>query len=182
MRQFGQALAMMKAGRMTDAELELKQLSLAYPDLPGPQLNLGLVLAHAARLNEAQEAFKAALALDPGSAIAHSELGIVDRRLGKFADAEADYQRAIAADPRYAPAHLNLGILYELYLLQPQKALEQFELYLGIVGDSKPVSGWVAELRKRLGIKAPATVAPPAGGPAPASEAEAGAESPKERT
>jgi len=120
---------------------------------------------------------------NPGSAVADSEAGILNRRLGKFADAESNYQRAIVADPHYAPAHLNLGILYELYLLQPQKALEQFELYLGIAGDNKQVSGWVTELRKRLGIKAPSPAAPSADGPVPAApepSPEAGTANPKE--
>ena len=41
---------MMKSGRMNDAELEFKQLALAYPDLAGPEVNLGLLYLRAARL------------------------------------------------------------------------------------------------------------------------------------
>ena len=154
--QYAQAITLLKSGKMTDAELELKQLIVAYPDLPGPQINLGLLLLHAARLPEAQAAFKAALAINPSSAIANSELGIVERRMGKFTDAEQDYQRAISADPGYAPARLNLGILYDLYLFEPQKALDQFEQYLTLAGENKQVTGWVVELKKRLGVAAPA--------------------------
>lgn len=158
-QQFAQAVSLMKAGRNTDAELELKQLTLAYPDLPGPQIDLGLLLSRAGRLPEAQAAFKAALAAAPNNAVAHAELGVVDRRLGKFTEAEQDYQRAISADPGYAPARLNLGILYDLYLAEPQKALDQFEQYLTLAGENKQVNSWVQELRKRLGIKAPAAPA-----------------------
>ncbi len=85
-----------------------------------------------------------------------NELGITERGLGKFADAEAAYQRAIAADPNYAPAHLNLGVLYDLYLGQPQKALDEFERYIGIAGENKQVDGWMVELRKRAGAPPPA--------------------------
>jgi len=161
-QQYAQALLLMKSGRTTDAELELKQLAAGYPQLTGPQLNLGLLYLHDSRLPEAEAAFKAALALSPSSAVAGNELGIVERRLGKFAEAEAAYQRTIAAEPNYAPAHLNLGVLYDLYLAQPQKALDEFERYIELAGENKQVAGWVVELRKRVGAPAPAPKKEPA--------------------
>jgi tetratricopeptide (TPR) repeat protein len=159
-QQYSQALQMMKSNRRTDAELEFKQLNAAYPQFAGPQLNLGLLYLHDARLPEAEAAFKAALQVAPANPIAGDELGIVERKLGKFTDAEAAYLRAIAAEPNYAPAHLNLGVLYDLYLQEPQKALEQFERYIEISGENKQVSGWVIELRKRVGAPAPAKKEP----------------------
>jgi tetratricopeptide (TPR) repeat protein len=155
-QQYADALQLMKAGRVTDAELALKQLAAAYPEFAGPQLNLGLLYLQAARLPEAETAFKAALERNPGSAVAANELGIVERKLGKFAEAEAAYQRTIAAEPNYAPAYLNLGVLYDLYLAEPKKALEQFEHYIQLAGENKQVAGWVVELRKRVGAPAPA--------------------------
>jgi tetratricopeptide (TPR) repeat protein len=154
-QQYSQALLMMKAGRGTDAELELKQLAVAYPQFSGPQVNLGILYLKDSRYGDAEAAFKAALQINAANAQAANELGIVERRLGKFSDAEAAYQKAIAAEPNYADAHLNLGVLYDLYLSEPQKALEQFERYIELKGDTKPVSGWVVELRKRVGAAAP---------------------------
>jgi tetratricopeptide (TPR) repeat protein len=146
---------MMRSGRDTDAELELKQLSAAYPQFAGPQVNLGLLYLKDSRLSDAETALKAAVQINPGNAQAGNELGIVERRLGKFGDAEAAYQRTITADPNYAPAHLNLGVLYDLYMAEPQKALDQFERYVELAGDgNKQVAGWVAELRKRVGAPA----------------------------
>jgi tetratricopeptide (TPR) repeat protein len=161
-QQYSQALQLMKSNRHTDAELEFKQLTVAYPQFAGPQLNLGLLYLNDSRLPEAEAAFKAALQTNPASPIAGDELGIVERRLGKFEEAEAAYLRAIAAEPNYAPAHLNLGVLYDLYLEQPQKALEQFERYIEIAGQNKQVSGWVIELRKRVGAPASAAKKEPA--------------------
>jgi tetratricopeptide (TPR) repeat protein len=161
-QQYAQALQFMKSGRNTDAELELKELVVGYPKLTGPQLNLGLLYMRDSRLAEAEAAFKAALELEPNNAVAGNELGIVERKLGKFAEAEAAYQRTIAAEPNYAPAHLNLGVLYDLYLAQPQKALDEFERYMEIAGENKQVAGWVVELRKRVGAPAPATKKEPA--------------------
>jgi tetratricopeptide (TPR) repeat protein len=161
-QQYAQALQLMKSGRTTDAELEFKQLAAAYPQLTGPQLNLGLLYLRDSRLPEAEAAFKAALALAPANAVAGNELGIVERKLGKFTEAEAAYQNTIAAEPNYAPAHLNLGILYDLYLTQPQKALDEFERYIAIAGENKQVAGWVVELRKRVGSPASAAKKEPA--------------------
>ena len=161
-QQYSQALQMMKSGRSTDAELEFKQLTVAYPQFAGPQLNLGLIYLKDSRLADAETAFKAAVKIAPGNPIAGNELGIVERKLGKFADAETAYQNAISAEPNYAAAHLNLGVLYDLYLAEPQKALEQFERYIEIAGDNKQVSGWVVELRKRVGATAPPAKKEPA--------------------
>ncbi len=161
-QQYAQALQLMKSGRNTDAELELKELVVGYPQLTGPQLNLGLLYLRDSRLPEAEAMFKAALELKPANVVASNELGIVERRLGKFAEAEAAYQRTIATEPNYAPAHLNLGVLYDLYLAQPQKALDEFERYIEIVGENKQVAGWVVELRKRVGAPAPAPKKEPA--------------------
>jgi tetratricopeptide (TPR) repeat protein len=160
--QYSQALQLMKAGRGTDAELEFKQLSVAYPQYAGPEVNLGLLYLRESRLPEAESALKAALDRSPTNAVAGNELGIVERKLGKFAEAEAAYQRTIAAQPDYAPAHLNLGVLYDLYLAQPQKALDEFQRYLQIAGDNKQVAGWVVELRKRVGAPAAAPKKEPA--------------------
>jgi tetratricopeptide (TPR) repeat protein len=154
-QQYRQALDLLRSGRDADAELELKQLSVAYPQFAGPQLNLGLLYVKESKMTEAESALKAAVQINPANLQAGNELGIVERRLGKFADAEAAYQRTLAADPNYAPAHLNLGVLYDLYLAEPQKALDEFERYMEIAGQSKQVAGWVAELRKRVGAPAP---------------------------
>ncbi|MEP6885112.1 MAG: tetratricopeptide repeat protein [Gammaproteobacteria bacterium] len=161
-QQYEQALQFMKAGRNTDAELEFKQMVVAYPELNGPQLNLGLLYLRDSRLPEAEAAFKAVFEHSPQSAVAGNELGIVERKLGKFVEAEAAYQRTIAAEPNFAPAHLNLGVLYDLYLGQPQKALDQFERYIELAGENKQVAGWVAELRKRVGAPPPSPKKEPA--------------------
>ena len=55
-------------------------------------------------------------------------------------------------DPNYAIAYLNLGVLCDLYLQQPARALEAYERYLALAGaPDEKVSGWVTEIKKRLG-------------------------------
>ena len=161
-QQYAEALRLMKSGRAADAEAEFKQMAAAYPAYAGPEVNLGLLYLQGSRLPEAEAAFTAALARNPDNAVAGNELGIVERKLGKFAEAESAYQRTIATEPDYAPAYLNLGVLYDLYLAEPRKALEQFEHYVQLAGDNKQVAGWMAELRKRVGVSAPALKKEPA--------------------
>jgi len=161
-RQYADSLKLMKAGRTLEAEAALAQLAKSYPEFAGPEVNLGLLYLRGSHLAEAESAFKTALERNPANAVAGNELGITERRLGKFAEAETAYQRTIAAEPNYAPAYLNLGVLYDLYLAEPQKALEQFERYLQLAGENKQVAGWVVELRKRVGAAAPAAKKEPA--------------------
>jgi tetratricopeptide (TPR) repeat protein len=151
-QQFAQAVAMLESGRNTDAELELKQLALAYPEFAAPNINLGLLYQRAGRLPEAAAALEEAIKRDPASALAHTELGLVYRRLGRFKDAESAYNEALRIDPNYAPAHLNLGVLCDLFLQDPQRALQAFERYQELSGNSdKRVANWIAELKGRLG-------------------------------
>ena len=151
-QEFAQALAMIEAGRLTDAELELKQLALAYPEFPGPYLNLGLLYERSGRLTDAEQALQEALKRGMPSARAYTQLGVVYRKLGRFKDAETAYLDALKIDADYAPAHLNLGVLCDLYLQQPERALAAFERYMELSGNSdKRVANWIVELKGRLG-------------------------------
>ena len=114
-----------------------------------------------------ESALRGVLKQVPDNADALNELGIVLRQAGKFADARAAYEQAIAANGNHAAAHRNLGVLLDLYLNQPAAALPEFVRYKQLSGQDKPVSGWIAELRARTGIK---EEAPPAPVPAPATE------------
>jgi len=160
--QYADALRLMRSGRSAEAEAELQRLAKAYPEFAGPEVNLGLLYLQGSQLVEAEAAFKTALERNPANAVAGNELGITERKMGKFTEAEAAYQRTITADPSYAPAYLNLGVLYDLYLAEPQKALEQFEHYVQLAGENKQVAGWMVELRKRVGAAAPAAKKEPA--------------------
>ena len=78
------------------------------------------------------------------------------------------YGKAIAADANYAPTHRNLGVLLDLYLQDPTEALAELEQYRRLTGEDKPVSAWIAELRRRTGVAAP-PAAPQTGRCDPAS-------------
>lgn len=155
-QQFEQAVVHMSAGDTAQAEAALGTLAQAYPSYAGPLLNLGILYAKTGRLADAEKAIREAIGRNANNAIAFNQLGIVYRRLGRFKDADEAYQRAVQIDPNYALAHLNLGVLCDLYLQQPERALQAYERYLAVASppDAK-VNGWVNELKKRLGSAEP---------------------------
>jgi len=173
---FDRVVSYMRAGKTVEAELGFKQLSLQYPQFAAPLVNLAILQRNDGHLEQAEETLKSAVAHERGSAVAWSELGATQRMRGQFKDAASSYEQALAADPRYAPAWRNLGVLSDLYLGDPGRALTAFEQYRQLTGEDKPVSGWIAELRQRLGMpppKRPAPAAPADGKPGDAAPAPA---------
>ena len=149
---FARAVGYMRGGNATEAELGFKQIALQYPQFAAPLVNLGLLYRKGGRLDESEQALKSAVEHEPGSAVAWSELGVTQRMRGEFKDAAASYEQAVTADPQFAPAWRNLGVVSDLYLGDPQRALAALSRYQQITGEEKPVSGWIAELRQRLGM------------------------------
>ena len=154
---FERALAAMRSGDVTEAELELEQLILEHPDFAGPRVNLAIIYMDSGRDEAAQAALERALALNPTHAEAHNQLGILMRRQGKFAEAEQAYGDALAIAPDYALAHYNLGVLLDLYLQRPEEALPHYERYQTLAGEDERVKKWIIDLRRRLGITEPTT-------------------------
>ena len=169
---FDRVVSYMRAGNAVEAERGFKRLSLQYPQFAAPLVNLAILQRNDGHLEQAEETLKSAVAHERGSAVAWNELGATQRMRGQFKDAASSYEQAIAADPRYAPAWRNLGVLSDLYLGDPGRALTAFEQYRQLTGEDKPVSGWIAELRQRLGVsppKRPGPAAPADGKPGDAA-------------
>jgi tetratricopeptide (TPR) repeat protein len=172
---FDRAVRYLRAGNATEAELGFKQVALQYPQFAAPLIDLALMQRKQGQLEQAEASLKSAVAHESGNPIAWTELGVTQRMRGEFKEAAACYEKAIEADPNFAPAYRNLGVLADLYLGDPQRALTAFEKYKALTREEKPVSGWIAELRQRLGIKAPeAGPTPPAGAPNAAPPASPG--------
>ena len=164
---FDRAVQYMRSGNATEAELGFKQIAVQYPQFSAPLVNLAIMQRKDGHLDQAEATLKSAVQHENGSAIAWTELGATQRMRGEFRDAASSYEQAIAADPRYAPAWRNLGVVSDLYLGDPNRALKAFEQYKQLTGEDKPVSGWIAELRQRLGLtpaKKPAGDSGPGGG------------------
>lgn len=151
-QQFDTAVVRMNAGDGAAAEQGFRKIAADYPKYSGALVNLGILQAKQGRLEDAEKSFQSALERNASNAAALNQLGIVYRKLGRFQEADQSYQRAVQADPSYANAYLNLGVLCDLYLQQPERALEAYERYLEVAASpDERVKTWVAELRKRLG-------------------------------
>ena len=161
---FDRAVQYLRSGNATEAELGFKQVAVQYPQYSAPLVNLAIMQRKQGHLDQAEATLKSAVGREDGNALAWTELGATQRMRGEFRDAAKSYEKAIAADPHYAPAWRNLGVVSDLYLGDPNRALKAFEQYKEITGEDKPVSGWIAELRQRLGLAQPKR---PAGGAAP---------------
>lgn len=156
--QFTQALDYMAAGDLTNAELELEQLTLAHPSFAGPFVNLAIIYMNSGRVDEASAALEQALAVNPTHVQAYNQQGILKRREGNFAEAEQSYRDALAVDPNYALAHFNLGVLLDLYLGRAEEALGHYQRYREIEPDGdQRVNNWIVDLSRRLGVEVPQT-------------------------
>ena len=146
-----QAIAALKNGDTAEALELLLRLSREAPDKPNVFTNLGLTYFQLQQAELAEKAFVQALARNADDAIAHNHLGILKRRKGQFQDALLEYQRAIEIDADYARAYLNLGILFDLYLQDLGKALQQYRKYLELTSEENAqVAGWIVDIERRL--------------------------------
>lgn len=148
------AVAAMHAKQWGEAESQLKSLMQAQPKLSGAYLNLALVYVETNRPGDAETQFKKAIEVNPDNMAAHNQYGMWLRTQGRFKDAEVTYLQSLQRKPNYADTHLNLGILYDLYLGKSAQALEQYQQYLSLQGETaapeaEKVKSWVAELQRR---------------------------------
>lgn len=149
--QFDDALDLLREKRYAEAAAALQGMTQAYPDLPGPYLNLAIAYLRLDRAGEAEQPVRRALELKPNDAEAYNLLGLLHRETGNFVEARADYEQALKLDPQFADVHLNLAILLDLYLEQPQSALEHYERYQEMAGaEDKQVKLWITDLKQRI--------------------------------
>jgi Flp pilus assembly protein TadD len=104
-----QGIALLREGRVAQAESCFRDALRAQPDAPELHATLGAILAAQGRAAEALPSFHAALKLRPDSADAHGNLGNALRELGNPKEAEEHLREALRLRPAYPEAHNNLG-------------------------------------------------------------------------
>ena len=151
---YDEALALMESGHLEAAEEILLRLTKRYRRSAGPWINLSIIYSQTERYEHAETAVRRALELDPRNAVAYNHLGILLRRDGRFEEADQAYAKAIRFDPVYSLAYLNYGVLADLYLQQPERALEYFQRYQELQGgEDQRVRRWIIELERRVARK-----------------------------
>jgi tetratricopeptide (TPR) repeat protein len=160
----------------TQQALQLfEQSAAADPTQPATHNNLGILYKQTGQLDKAIDAYRRAIAQQSIYPDAYYNLALAYRAKGEFNEAEQAYLKALDQNSQFTDARYNLGILYELYLGQPGKALEQYQAYLQLNGlHAKDVSTWASALErlvpKPAALSAPSTPQTP---PAPAQPAHA---------
>jgi tetratricopeptide (TPR) repeat protein len=145
---------LIKTKRVNDAIASLTKMHQDYPKLSGPAVNLGLLYWKQKNYAQAQSFFQQAQAINKHNPDAYTQYAIMLREQGKFAEAEAQYQKALSQWPHNFQAHRDLGVLYDLYLVQPEKALQHFLMCDQLsVEPNKEIKGWIIELNRRLNKK-----------------------------
>src|SRR2546429_8069419 len=94
---------------MPQAEQEYREAWLQRPDIPGLQLELGLVYAGTEQWDKAEEAFRAEANRQPGNAEAAYRLGTALLQRGKAQEARAELQRADKLQPDMPETLYSLG-------------------------------------------------------------------------
>jgi tetratricopeptide (TPR) repeat protein len=149
---FERAVAMMHDGNNDEAIELLAKVIERSPGVTAPYINIAVAYLRTNKPEPAEQHLKTALGLVPNHPAASNQYGLLLRKGGRFKEAREIYEKAIANYPDYLPVHRNLGILCDLYLNDPECALEQFEIYSeGMPADAQ-VKIWIAELRTRLGL------------------------------
>jgi Flp pilus assembly protein TadD len=147
------AVTLLEQGHLTEGIILLESVTDRAPDVIIPHIDLGVAYSRQGRNDLAEQSLQAALSLAPNHPAALNELGIVYRQGGNFEAARDSYERALAIHPGYHYALKNLGVLCDLYLEDLNCALQNYQLYAGIVADDAAVDIWIADLRNRLGME-----------------------------
>ena len=123
------------------------------PDSTTVQINLAIAYSKLGDLEHAEASIDRALELNPRHPAAHNERGILHRRKGRFVEARESYEAALSIFPNYHLARRNLAILCDLYLLDSECALENYETYQESVPGDEAMSIWIVDVRNQMGEK-----------------------------
>lgn len=148
---FDAATALLEAEQYAQGIAVLKRVIEKAPKHTAPHINIAVAYKHTGDLDRAEENLLAALAIDPTHPAANNEYGLLCRETGRFEESREHYRKALAAYPDFHPARKNLGILCDLYLEDPQCALEHYRAYSKAVPADEKVPLWIVDLERRTG-------------------------------
>jgi tetratricopeptide (TPR) repeat protein len=148
---FQKGTTLVESGKLKEARAVFETLQTHYPHVSVFHNNLGVVYKRLGLLPEAVAAYQQAIKIQPQYPEANYNLGIALREQGEFRQAEDAYRRALVSAPDFHDATYNLAVLYDLYLNEPDKAIEHYQTYLAAEGEGRDeVTIWIAALHKRV--------------------------------
>ena len=130
------AITHLRAGRLLDAERQLRAICAANPN-HARAFHLAGVVAHQLRRNDAAILLDRAVSIDPRLAEAHNDRGAVLAANGAFPQALDSFEQAVKLRPDYVEARNNLARALQA-LGRPAEAAAQFERVLKASPGSPP--------------------------------------------
>jgi choline-sulfatase len=121
-------MALLRLGRVDEAETTWLELVRDHPDFGRAWLNLASVSIQRQNWTEGERLARTAIELEPMSAGAWNNLAIALEELGRTSEAEAAYRRAAEIDPKDLRALFNLGILLRISARYDEAAAVQQEV------------------------------------------------------
>lgn len=111
----------------------------------------GMLAHQQGQTDEAIEALQQAVALNPADAPTANNLALLLKQQNRFSEAAGVLATALSASPDVADLHYNLAVISELYLLDLPSALTHYQRYTELSAEEdKAVTGWIADLQRRL--------------------------------
>jgi Flp pilus assembly protein TadD len=147
--EYQTALDLLENEREEQGIALLRQVADQAPSLSAPRIDLGIAYHRLGDLEAAEEELLVARELNPDHPIVHNELGIIYRKTGRFAEARDSYEQALAIYPGFHYARRNLAVLCDLYLADPECALENYDAYMTTVVEDEEAAMWIADLHNR---------------------------------
>lgn len=149
--RFRQAVVAMQAADWDDAKQKLLTLTVDYPTLSGPILNLGIVYEQLNDKVAAEKSYQQAIMINRDNLAAYHRYGVLLREQGRFSEAEAVYLQALDIWQKDAASHKNLAILYDIYMGRLDDALRHYQVYMTLTGqENRQAKGWIADLKRRI--------------------------------
>ncbi|WP_295800869.1 tetratricopeptide repeat protein [uncultured Microbulbifer sp.] len=133
------------------AEAELLQVVEQWPQLSGAWLNLAKVQLKLEKAEQAESSLQQAVAANEDNVFAWNTLGVLLRDQGRFEEAQGAYENALQRWPDFVAAHRNLGILFDLYLHEPEQALQHYRAAQALqTEEDRVLAGWIVDLERRM--------------------------------
>jgi tetratricopeptide (TPR) repeat protein len=104
------AAALVGAGRLAEAEAQIRKLRKRDPAFAPAAHLLGVIAGRAGRIDESITLLEEAVSLDPRSVPSRNELAALLRLAGRFDESVAQAREAVTLAPDDAGSHNNLGV------------------------------------------------------------------------
>lgn len=99
--------------------------------------------------------FQELMTYEPRSPESLNSYAIFLREQWRFEEAEKLYLRALRYSPNNTMSHWNIAVLYDLYLGQPDKALQHYQAYQQFAEEpDRRIHSWLVDLQHRIKLQA----------------------------